>query len=143
MGEYTNPRSYNYISWGTIIVVIVLTVFMVIQYYPNRKIDMVKAIEWENGKVIMLDQTKLPLEVAFIECGDYMKVAEGIKKLWIRGAPAIGIAAAMGIALGAQEIKAENFEEFMKALEPVFQRCLPQGRQQSIYNGLWTGLKNY
>jgi methylthioribose-1-phosphate isomerase len=85
---------------------------------------MVKAIEWVDGKVIMLDQSKLPLEVTFIECMDYKKVAEGIKKLWIRGAPAIGIAAAMGIALGAQEIKAGNFEEFMKALEPIFNEML-------------------
>jgi methylthioribose-1-phosphate isomerase len=81
---------------------------------------MVKAIEWVNGKVIMLDQTKLPLEVTFIECSDYMQVAEGIKKLWIRGAPAIGIAAAMGIALGAQDIKAESFEGFVKDLETIF-----------------------
>jgi methylthioribose-1-phosphate isomerase len=51
-------------------------------------------------------------------------VAEGIKKLWIRGAPAIGIAAAMGIAIGAQEIKAENFDDFMKGLEPVFNTLL-------------------
>ena len=85
---------------------------------------MVKTIEWVDGKVIMLDQSKLPLEVTFIECTDYKKVAEGIKKLWIRGAPAIGIAAAMGIALGAQEIKAGNFEEFMKALEPIFNEML-------------------
>jgi methylthioribose-1-phosphate isomerase len=85
---------------------------------------MVKAIEWVDGKVIMLDQTKLPLEVAFIKCADYLKVAEGIRKLWIRGAPAIGIAAAMGIALGAQEIKAGNFQDFMKNLEPVFQGLL-------------------
>ncbi|OGW39702.1 MAG: S-methyl-5-thioribose-1-phosphate isomerase [Nitrospirae bacterium RBG_13_39_12] len=85
---------------------------------------MVKAIVWENGKVIMLDQSKLPFEVTFVECTDYMRVAEGIKKLWIRGAPAIGIAAAMGIALGAQDIKAKNFDEFMKALEPVFNEML-------------------
>jgi len=84
----------------------------------------VKAIEWVDGKVIMLDQSKLPLEVTFIECMDYKKVAEGIKKLWIRGAPAIGIAAAMGIALGAQDIGAGNFEEFMKALEPIFNEML-------------------
>ncbi len=81
---------------------------------------MVKAIEWVNGKVIMLDQTKLPFEVTFIECSDYTQVAEGIKKLWIRGAPAIGIAAAMGIALGAQDIKAESFEGFVKDLETIF-----------------------
>jgi methylthioribose-1-phosphate isomerase len=85
---------------------------------------MVKTIEWVDGKVIMLDQSKLPLEVTFIECTDYKKVAEGIKKLWIRGAPAIGIAASMGIALGAQDIGAGNFEEFMKALEPIFNEML-------------------
>ena len=81
---------------------------------------MVKTIEWVNGKVIMLDQTKLPFDVTFIECSDYMQVAEGIKKLWIRGAPAIGIAAAMGVALGAQDIKAESFEGFVKDLETIF-----------------------
>ncbi len=85
---------------------------------------MVKAIEWKDGKVIMLDQTKLPLEVTYIECLDYRKVAEGIKRLWIRGAPAIGIAAAMGVALGAQDIRAANFDEFMKALDPVFNEML-------------------
>ncbi len=85
---------------------------------------MVKTIEWIDGKVVMLDQSKLPLEVSFIECTDYKKVAEGIRKLWIRGAPAIGIAAAMGIALGAQDIKATYFEEFMKYLEPIFNEML-------------------
>ncbi|MBE0425582.1 MAG: S-methyl-5-thioribose-1-phosphate isomerase [Nitrospirae bacterium] len=85
---------------------------------------MVKTIEWVNGKVIMLDQSRLPLEVSFIECSDYRKVAEGIRELWIRGAPAIGIAAAMGIALGAQEIKADNFTDFMRELGPVFNEVL-------------------
>ena len=85
---------------------------------------MVKAIEWVDGKVIMLDQSKLPFEVTFVECTDYMRVAEGIKKLWIRGAPAIGIAAAMGIALGAQDIKVKNFQEFMENLRPVFNEML-------------------
>ncbi|MBI5640658.1 MAG: S-methyl-5-thioribose-1-phosphate isomerase [Nitrospirae bacterium] len=80
---------------------------------------MVKTIEWVDGKVHMLDQSRLPIEVVYIECKDYLKVAEGIKKLWIRGAPAIGIAAAMGLALAAQEIKADSFELFMKRLEPA------------------------
>jgi methylthioribose-1-phosphate isomerase len=85
---------------------------------------MVKTIELVNGKVLMLDQSRLPLEVKYIECTDYRMVAEGIRKLWIRGAPAIGIAAAMGIAIGAREIKADNFEDFMKRLEPVFDKLL-------------------
>ena len=82
------------------------------------------AIEWKDGKVLMLDQTKLPIEVTYIECTDYRMVAEGIRKLWIRGAPAIGIAAAMGIALGAQDIKAAHFEEFSKAVEPICDELL-------------------
>jgi methylthioribose-1-phosphate isomerase len=81
---------------------------------------MVKTIEWTKGKVIMLDQSRLPLEVRYIECTDYKMVAEGITKLWIRGAPAIGIAAAMGIALGAQDIKAGSFDDFSRELEHIF-----------------------
>lgn len=81
---------------------------------------MVKTIEWKDGKVVMLDQSRLPIEVVYIECSDYHKVAEGIKKLWIRGAPAIGIAAAMGIALAAGEIKAESYDDFIRKIEPVF-----------------------
>jgi methylthioribose-1-phosphate isomerase len=81
---------------------------------------LVKTIYWQNDAVMMLDQSKLPLEVVYIECKNYQTVAEGIKKLWIRGAPAIGIAAAMGIALGAQEIKASHVDEFVERLQPVF-----------------------
>jgi len=85
---------------------------------------MVKTIEWKDGKVVMLDQSRLPVEVVYIKCDNYHKVAEGIKKLWIRGAPAIGIAAAMGIALAALEIKAESFEDFIKKIEPAFNTML-------------------
>lgn len=85
---------------------------------------MVKTIEWSNGKVVMLDQSRLPIDVAYIECDNYLTVAEGIRKLWIRGAPAIGIATAMGIALAAQEIHAETFESFTAKLGPVFNTML-------------------
>ena len=85
---------------------------------------MVKAIEWKDGKVIMLDQSRLPVEVKFIECADYHIIAEGIKKLWIRGAPAIGIAAAMGIALGAQDINAKSFKDFMKGIDIICNELL-------------------
>jgi len=85
---------------------------------------MVKTIEFVDGKVRMLDQTRLPLEVVYVDCTDYHMVAEGIKKLRIRGAPAIGIAAAMGIALGARDVRAADFDEFMNGLEPVFQTLL-------------------
>ncbi|UCD35372.1 MAG: S-methyl-5-thioribose-1-phosphate isomerase [Nitrospiraceae bacterium] len=85
---------------------------------------MVKTIELVGGVVRMLDQTRLPREVVYVECRDYQKVARGIRELWIRGAPAIGIAASMGIAVGAQAIKTGSFDEFMKGLEPVFQTLL-------------------
>jgi methylthioribose-1-phosphate isomerase len=85
---------------------------------------MVRTIEWVDGKVIMLDQSRLPIEVVYLECEDYRKVAEGIKKLWIRGAPAIGIAAAMGVALAAQEVDAGGFEDFTGKLEPVYETLL-------------------
>lgn len=85
---------------------------------------MVKAIEWRDGEVVMLDQTKLPFEAVYITCTDYRMVAECIRTLRIRGAPAIGIAAAMGVALAAQSLKAQNYAQFMKALEPVFQEIL-------------------
>jgi methylthioribose-1-phosphate isomerase len=85
---------------------------------------MVRTIEWSNGKVVMLDQSRLPIDVAYIECDNYLTVAEGIRKLWIRGAPAIGIAASMGIALAAQDIEADNIEDFSKKLEPAMDTLL-------------------
>ncbi len=71
-------------------------------------------IEWMDGKVRILDQSRLPKEVAYLECQDYRTVAQAIKELKIRGAPAIGIAAAMGLALGAKSIQASQREEFLK-----------------------------
>lgn len=85
---------------------------------------MVKTIEWKDGKVVMLDQSRLPLEVTYVECSDYLMVAEGIRKLRIRGAPAIGIAAAMGVALGAQDIRASGADEFIGKLGPVMDTLL-------------------
>lgn len=85
---------------------------------------MVKTIEWRDGKIVILDQSRLPHETAFIECTDYGMVAECIKKLLIRGAPAIGIATAMGIALAARKINAEGYGEFMQRLEPAFEAML-------------------
>jgi methylthioribose-1-phosphate isomerase len=78
---------------------------------------MIPTIEWKNGAVNMLDQTKLPTEIVYVDCKDYKTVARGIKDLWVRGAPAIGIAAAMGVALAARDIRAKEFETFYARLE--------------------------
>ena len=51
---------------------------------------MVKTMEWQHNALEILDQTKLPVEISFIKCGTYRRVGEAIKKLEVRGAPAIG-----------------------------------------------------
>ena len=80
-----------------------------------------KAVEWLGGKLRILDQSKLPHEQRFIDLIDYQDVALAIKEMRVRGAPAIGIAAAYGIALGAQGIKAAGKEEFLTQLNQVTQ----------------------
>jgi methylthioribose-1-phosphate isomerase len=66
---------------------------------------MLPTIEWKENKVIMIDQRKLPGKEIYLECTDYKQVAEAIEKMVIRGAPAIGVAGAYGIALGLMTLK--------------------------------------
>ena len=61
---------------------------------------MVETIQWTDAGVVMIDQTRLPLIEAFVTCRTYQEVAQAITTMVIRGAPAIGVAAAMGVALG-------------------------------------------
>ena len=60
---------------------------------------MVETMRWENGKLVLLDQTKLPLKVAWVSCNTYQRVGKAIQKLEVRGAPAIGAAAAFAMVL--------------------------------------------
>src|ERR1700686_1546781 len=64
---------------------------------------MVETIEWTDAGVVMIDQRRLPREEIFVTCRTYEDVAEAIRSMVIRGAPAIGVAAAMGVALGVQQ----------------------------------------
>ena len=64
-----------------------------------------KTIEWKGDRVRMLDQRRLPQEVQYLDCRNSSSVAEAIRTMAIRGAPAIGVAAAMGIALGAKKTR--------------------------------------
>src|ERR1035437_10680864 len=61
---------------------------------------MVETIEWTAHGVVMIDQTRLPRVTEFVTCQTYLEVADAIKRMVIRGAPASGVAAAMGVALG-------------------------------------------
>lgn len=71
---------------------------------------MVKTIEWTPAGVVMIDQTRLPRETVFVTCTTYEEVAHAIKTMIIRGAPAIGVAAAMGVAIGAQKASDAGFD---------------------------------
>jgi len=78
-----------------------------------------KPIEWLGNRLKIIDQTQLPGKLAFVELGDYTEVVAAIKVLKVRGAPAIGVAAAYGIALGAQNIKADNKAKFLSQLDKI------------------------
>ncbi len=75
---------------------------------------MISPVEWKNGRVRLLDQQALPQSVKFVEYDNYRDVALAIKDLRVRGAPAIGITAAMGVALGAQSLSEKTFDAFSK-----------------------------
>src|SRR6202158_1529126 len=69
---------------------------------------MIQTLEWTDSGVRFIDQTKLPTEETYVTCKTYSQVADVIRNMVVRGAPAIGVAAAMGIALGVKTSKAEN-----------------------------------
>ena len=76
----------------------------------------VKAIEWANGKLRLLDQTKLPVEQRSLELSHYQEVVQAITEMRVRGAPAIGVAAAYAVAMSARDIQAETHQEFLARL---------------------------
>lgn len=78
---------------------------------------MLKTIEYDNGIVRMIDQTRLPCETIYVECKTGQEVADAIKNMVVRGAPAIGVAAAMGVSLAAQCIESEDSKIFFEELE--------------------------
>ena len=80
---------------------------------------MVPTVEWKDGAVRILDQSRLPEKVEFLDCRDYQTVARAIRELRVRGAPAIGVTAAMGIALGAQSLTASGYDEFAKGVTGI------------------------
>ncbi len=81
-------------------------------------------IEWKNNTVVMIDQRKLPTEEKYNVYKTSTQVARAIKDMVIRGAPAIGVAAAMGIALGAKNIKTENKDLFFSRLQKISDEIL-------------------
>lgn len=82
---------------------------------------MVRAIEWLDDRLRILDQSRLPREQVYDDLDDYRDVVVAIKEMRVRGAPAIGVAAAYGIALGAAGIKTADRDEFVARLNEVIQ----------------------
>jgi methylthioribose-1-phosphate isomerase len=76
-----------------------------------------KTVEWVNGHVRMIDQTRLPYRFAYVSLKDYRQVAKAIRQMTVRGAPAIGVAAAMGMALAANANRSKPKEQFMDELD--------------------------
>jgi methylthioribose-1-phosphate isomerase len=80
---------------------------------------MIKTVFWKNNTVVMIDQNALPLLERQVVCSDYRQVIAAIKDLTVRGAPAIGVAAAMGAALGSLSIPLESVGKFQKTFNVI------------------------
>ncbi len=85
----------------------------------------VKTIQWKNDRVIMLDQRLLPHREVYRSYGDYRQVAEAIRSMVIRGAPAIGVAAAMGVALGALHAPEKSFDRDFERIVAILGKARP------------------
>jgi len=76
-----------------------------------------RTVEWKDNKVVMIDQTKLPNQLVYVEFSDYNQVADAIRNLVVRGAPAIGVSGAFGLALAALQSNASTKENLLEDLE--------------------------
>jgi methylthioribose-1-phosphate isomerase len=103
---------------------------------------MVETIQWTGDGVVMIDQTRLPAAEEYVTCRTYQEVADAIRRMVIRGAPAIGVAAAMGVALGV--LKSANVERDFEPICETLASTRPTavnlfwaiGRMRNVYAGL-------
>jgi methylthioribose-1-phosphate isomerase len=102
---------------------------------------MVETIEWTDAGVVMIDQTRLPREQVFVTCRSYVEVAVAIRSMVIRGAPAIGVAAAMGVALGVQE--GADFERVCETLASTRPTAVNLFWAIERMRALWASLKGH
>jgi len=83
----------------------------------NTSHPSLRTVEWKENKLVMIDQTKLPNELVYVEFNDYNQVANAIRTLVVRGAPAIGVSGAFGLALASLQSNATSKEELIADLE--------------------------
>lgn len=80
---------------------------------------MIQTLEWTDEGVRFIDQTKLPTEEVYVNCTTHEQVADVIRNMVVRGAPAIGVAAGMGIALGIKNSRAESVSDLKREFETI------------------------
>src|ERR1017187_6699658 len=105
---------------------------------------MVETIQWIDNAVVMIDQTKLPLEETYVTCRTYEEVARAIRDMVIRGAPAIGVAAAMGFALGVLHASEQDLDRQVETICATLAATRPTavnlfwaiGRMKRLYASL-------
>jgi len=76
-------------------------------------------IKWRDNHILLLDQRRLPSKIQYLSCKNYKDIINAIKKMAIRGAPAIGVAAAMGLAMGSLSIRAKTFDAFVRRFKEM------------------------
>ncbi len=96
---------------------------------------MFTTVDWKDNAVLMLDQTLLPSRLVYRRLRNWQKVADAIKRLVVRGAPAIGVAGAMGVALGASKLKKKDLKGFKRELKKII-RGLARTRPTAV-NLFW------
>ena len=99
---------------------------------------MIQTLEWTEHGVRFIDQTKLPTEEVYVNCQTYQQVADVIRTMVVRGAPAIGVSAAMGIALGAKNSKAETVADLKRDLDQI---CDVMGKTRPTAVNLFWAIK--
>lgn len=92
-------------------------------------------VAWKDNSVVFIDQTKLPNKLVYVTCKNYNEVADVIRRLVVRGAPAIGVSAAFGLALAAQQSKAKTLHELMRDLDSAFK--VLQATRPTAVNLFW------
>jgi methylthioribose-1-phosphate isomerase len=86
---------------------------------PPTTDSMIQTLEWTDQGVRFIDQTKLPTEETYVNCKTYQEVADVIRNMVVRGAPAIGVSAAMGVALGVKNSKAETAGDLKREFDEI------------------------
>src|SRR5215467_11640776 len=99
---------------------------------------MIKTLEWTSQGVRFIDQTRLPTEETYVTCQTYQEVATAIRDMIVRGAPAIGVAAAMGIALGVKQSSATDVASLRTELGHI---CRVIGETRPTAVNLFWGIR--